>query len=159
MRGEDGRPLTRWDGRTKKQYPVTGEMVPDENARVEVVRLLGTQPASWPRADFIIGNPPFIGAKYLRELLGDGYCEALWDVYRQMPQSADYVMYWWNRAAQEVSAGHARRFGLLTTNCRRLSTAGSSRRIWSMSMGSRSPSRSPIILGSMRPTPPQCASP
>ena len=40
----------------------------------------------------------------------------MWDVYRQMPQSADYVMYWWNRAAQQVSAGHARRFGLITTN-------------------------------------------
>ena len=116
VRGPDGRPLTRWDGRTKKPHPVTGEMVPDENARVEVVRLLGAQPARWPKADFIIGNPPFIGGKDIRAVQGEGYAEALWDVYRQMPQSADYVMYWWNRAAQEVSAGRARRFGLITTN-------------------------------------------
>ena len=116
VRSPDGRPLTRWDGRTKRSHSVTGEMVPDENARVEVVRLLGAQPARWPRADFIVGNPPFIGAKYLREILGEGYVEALWDVYRQMPKSADYVMYWWNRAAQQVSAGRGRRFGFITTN-------------------------------------------
>jgi hypothetical protein len=116
VRGPDRRPLTRWDGRTKKRHPITGEMVPDENARVEVVRLIGAQAARWPRADFIIGNPPFIGAKYLRELLEDGYVEALWRTYRQMPQSADYVMYWWHRAAQQVTAGHTRRFGFITTN-------------------------------------------
>jgi hypothetical protein len=112
----DGRPLTRWDGRTKKPHAVTGEMVPDENARVEVTRLIGTQPARWPRADFIIGNPPFIGAKYLRAVQGEGYAGALWGTYRQMPQAADYVMYWWHRAAQVVAAGHTRRFGFITTN-------------------------------------------
>ena len=116
IRGPDGRPLTRWDGRTKKPHPITGEMVPDENARIEVVRLLGAQPARWQRADFIIGNPPFIGAKYLRIVQGEGYAEALWRTYRQMPRSADYVMYWWNRAALAVSAGRARRFGFITTN-------------------------------------------
>jgi hypothetical protein len=109
VRGPDGRPLTRWDGRTKKPHPVTGEMVPDENARVEMVRLLGAQPARWPRADFIIGNPPFIGGKDLRSVQGEGYTEALWRTYRQMPQSADYVMYWWHRAAQAVAAGRTRR--------------------------------------------------
>jgi hypothetical protein len=116
VRGSDRRPLTHWDGRTRKPHPVTGEMVPDEEARVEVVRLIGAQPAKWPKADFIIGNPPFIGGKDIRAVHGDGYAEALWDAYRQMPQSADYVMYWWHRAAQEVSSSRARRFGLITTN-------------------------------------------
>ena len=116
VRSPDGRPLTRWDGRTKRSHPVTGEMVPDENARVEVVRLLGAQPARWPRADFIVGNPPFIGGKDLRAVQGEGYAKAMWRTYRQMPRSADYVMYWWHRAAQEVAAGRARRFGFITTN-------------------------------------------
>jgi hypothetical protein len=116
VRGPDRRPLTRWDGRTRKPHPITGELVPDEEARVEVMRLIGPQPARWPRADFIIGNPPFIAGKDFREVLGEGYAEALWDVYRQMPQSADYVMYWWHRAAQQVSGGRARRFGFITTN-------------------------------------------
>jgi hypothetical protein len=76
------------------------------------MRLIGAQPAKWPKADFIIGNPPFIGGKDIRPMHGEGYAEALWDVY----QAADYVMYWWHRAAQEVSAGRTRRFGLITTN-------------------------------------------
>ncbi|MGB4805476.1 MAG: type IIL restriction-modification enzyme MmeI, partial [Anaerolineae bacterium] len=29
-----GRPVTRWDGRTTRRHPVTGEQVPDETARV-----------------------------------------------------------------------------------------------------------------------------
>jgi SAM-dependent methyltransferase len=116
VRGPDRKPLTRWDGRTKKLHPVTGELVPDEEARVEVTRLVGVLPARWPRADFIIGNPPFIGGKDLRAVQGEGYAEALWDTYRQLPEAADYVMYWWHRAAQEVRAGRTRRFGLITTN-------------------------------------------
>jgi hypothetical protein len=115
-RGPDGLLLTRWDGATKKVHPVTGEMIPDENARVEVTRLIGAEPAQWPKADFIVGNPPFIGGKDLRAVQGQGYTEALWRTYPQMPQSADYVMYWWHRAAQAVATRRARRFGLITTN-------------------------------------------
>ena len=114
-RGPDHRPLTRWDGRTRKPHPVTGKMVPDEEARVEVMRLMGVQPAEWPKADFIIGNPPFIAGKDLREVRGEGYARALWDVYPRLPKAADYVMYWWHRAAREVSVARARRFGLITT--------------------------------------------
>ena len=35
-RDEKGKPLTRWDGKTTKTNPVTGEQVPDESARVLV---------------------------------------------------------------------------------------------------------------------------
>src|SRR5581483_11518228 len=34
VRDEHGEPVTRWDGRTYKKHPVTGEDVPDENAQV-----------------------------------------------------------------------------------------------------------------------------
>jgi hypothetical protein len=116
VRGPDRQPLTRWDGSTRRPHPVTGKMIPDEEARVEVTRVIGAQAAKWPKADFIIGNPSFIGGKDIRAVRGEGYAEALWDTYRQLPQSADYVMYWWNRAAQEVSSSRTRRFGLITTN-------------------------------------------
>ncbi|HEX3883447.1 MAG TPA: DNA methyltransferase [Stellaceae bacterium] len=116
VRGPDRKPLTRWDGRTKKRHPATGELVPDEEARVAVTRLVEPQAAKWPKADFIVGNPPFIGGKDLRAVLGEGYAEALWGTYRQVPRAADYVMYWWHRAAQEVTAGPTRRFGFITTN-------------------------------------------
>jgi hypothetical protein len=57
-----GRPITRWDGRTMKPHPITGEPVPDETARVPVERYVNPRPAAWPEADFVVGNPPFIGA-------------------------------------------------------------------------------------------------
>ena len=52
----------------------------------------------------------------MREALGDGYVEALRRVYPDVPDSADYVMYWWDKAAELVRTGRARRFGLITTN-------------------------------------------
>ena len=33
-----------------------------------------------------------------------------------MPESADYVMYWWQHAAALVNAGAVQRFGFITTN-------------------------------------------
>lgn len=120
--GEDGKPVNRWDGETMKRHPVTGEMVPDAAARVTVMDYESAAPAHWPAADFIVGNPPFIGASRMREALGDGYVETLWNAYPKMPQSADFVMFWWEKAARLAKAYDAggrkglRRFGFITTN-------------------------------------------
>ncbi|MGB4336819.1 MAG: DNA methyltransferase [Chromatiaceae bacterium] len=111
-----GRPVTRWDGRTYKPHPVTGEPVPDEAAQLPLERYLNPRRAEWPEADFVVGNPPFIGAGTLRRALGDGYVEALRATWREVPESADYVMYWWERAAELTRGGHLRRFGFITTN-------------------------------------------
>ncbi len=111
-----GRPLTRWDGRTFKTSPVTGEPIPDETARVPQERYLGARRAAWPEADFVVGNPPFIGNKRMRLALGDGYVEALRANWPQVPESADFVMYWWHHAATLTQRGSLRRFGLITTN-------------------------------------------
>lgn len=112
----DGKVSTRWDGETLKPHPVTGQPVPDETAQVTQWRYVNPRQAEWPEADFIIGNPPFIGAKYMRSALGDGYTDALRSVWPDVPESADFVMYWWHRAAQLVRAGQAERFGFITTN-------------------------------------------
>jgi SAM-dependent methyltransferase len=111
-----GEPITQWDGVTKKQHPTTGKDVPDETARRTVYEYVDAKRYKWPEADFIVGNPPFIGAKYVREELGDGYALALRQVYDSVPESADYVMYWWQRAAELARASKLRRFGLITTN-------------------------------------------
>ena len=111
-----GQLLTRWDGRTFKTHPVTGEPVPDEAAQVPQWRYVGARQATWPQADFIVGNPPFIGKLRMREALGDGYVEALRGAWPEVPESADFVMFWWHHAAQQLAAGHARRMGLITTN-------------------------------------------
>ena len=112
----DGKAITRWDGVTFKQHPVTGEDVPDETAQVPQWKYVNPRPAEWPAADFIVGNPPFIGDKRLRLALGDGYVDALRSTITEVPDSAEFVMYWWHHAATLVRAGAARRFGFITTN-------------------------------------------
>ena len=111
-----GVPVTRWDGKTLKPHPVTGEPVPDERARVPLERYVNPRQAGWPEADFVVGNPPFIGAGRMRQALGDGYAEALRKSWPEVPESADFVMYWWGHAAELARAGKLRRFGLVTTN-------------------------------------------
>jgi hypothetical protein len=111
-----GRPVTRWDGVTFKPHPVTGELVPDESARALQHRYVNPRKAEWPRADFLVGNPPFMGNKRMRAALGDGYVEALRQAWHDTPDTLDYVMYWWHHAAGLVASGEARRFGFITTN-------------------------------------------
>ena len=111
-----GQPVTRWDGRTMKKHPVTGEDVPDETARVPALHYENPRPAEWPDADFIVGNPPFIGNKRMRLALGDGYVDALRTAHPTVPGSADFVMFWWEKAASLVRGGSIQQFGLVTTN-------------------------------------------
>ncbi len=113
---ERGVPVSRWDGRSLKKHPVTGEDVPDEAARVPLERYVGARKAEWPQADIVVGNPPFIGNKRMRLALGDGYVEALRNAWAAVPDVADFVMYWWDHAAQLVREGKLQRFGLITTN-------------------------------------------
>ena len=113
---EAGDPITRWDGRTFKTHSVTGEDVPDESARVEELVYLNPRKAEWPEADFVVGNPPFVGTAMMRTALGDGYAEALRKTYKEVPESSDYVMYWWHHAAELARKGEVTRFGFITTN-------------------------------------------
>ena len=113
---DDGNPITRWDGRTTKPHPVTGEEVPDEDARVQELLYIKPKKAVWPETDYIIGNPPFIGTSRMRDALGDGYTKAIRSTYSELQESCDYVMYWWHTAAEKVRTDEAKRFGLITTN-------------------------------------------
>jgi hypothetical protein len=72
----------------------------------------------WPDADYIVGNPPFVGGKDIRERMGSGYAEALWKAHKHMNDSADFVMYWWDRSAEILLRPKTRlkRFGFVTTN-------------------------------------------
>ena len=113
---ENGTPKTRWDGETMKVHPVTRKEVPDESATVKVFEYVNPRRAAWPKADFVVGNPPFIGNKRMRSVLGDDYVEALRAAHSDVSETADYVMYWWNHAAHLLRRGEIRRFGLITTN-------------------------------------------
>lgn len=98
------------------RHPVTGDLVPDPAARRRHDVYEGAHPAPWPDADFIVGNPPYLGQFRQRELFGDGYVDALRRAYPSVPDSADYVMYWWYRAAEAVACGRTLRAGLITTS-------------------------------------------
>lgn len=113
---DSGKPLTRWDGITTKTSPITGEQVPDESAQVEQYVYRNPRKAEWPQANYIVGNPPFIGASTMRRALGDGYVDAVRGTWPDVPESADFVMYWWHIAAESVRAQQAKRFGFITTN-------------------------------------------
>ncbi len=112
-----GKEVTIWDGISMKKSPATGELIPDETARTTVYRYHNPKRAEWPEADYIVGNPPFIGASTMRRALGDGYVDAVRQVFKgTVPESADFVMYWWHIAAEAVRNGHAQQFGFITTN-------------------------------------------
>ena len=113
---ESGQPVTLWDRKSKKTDSVTGREVPDESKRRALLSYPNARPAVWPRADYIVGNPPFLGTSRMREDLGDGYAETLRAAYPDIPESADFVMYWWEKAALAVEADSTKRFGLITTN-------------------------------------------
>jgi hypothetical protein len=72
-------------------------------------------PAPWPKADVIIGNPPFLGAKRLKPERGPDYVKMLRRAYSEVPGMADYCVYWIRKAhdhlpactADDPVAGHA----------------------------------------------------
>jgi len=105
-----------WDRKSTKIDPATGREVPDETRQTLIFAYANPRPAEWPKADFIVGNPPFLGASKLRADLGDGYAGTLRSVYPDVPDSVDFVMYWWHKAAELAAAGKVRRFGFITTN-------------------------------------------
>ena len=70
----------------------------------------------WPRVDFIVGNPPFLGGKRIRRETTDSYFESLLSVYRgRLPPFSDLCCYWFERARVEIDAGRCSRAGLLAT--------------------------------------------
>ncbi|HBK62298.1 MAG TPA: class I SAM-dependent DNA methyltransferase, partial [Cyanobacteria bacterium UBA11166] len=110
-----GKVRTRWGGRMMKSL-VTGEDIPDPTDQVTIYRYLNPRAAVWQEADYIVSNPPFIGNARMRDRLGDGYTETLRKVYKDVPDTVDFVMYWWHKAAELVRLEKIYRFGLITTN-------------------------------------------
>jgi hypothetical protein len=59
-------------------------------------------PAQWPKADVIIGNAPFLGAKRLKPERGPDYVNTLRRAYAEVPGMADYCVYWFRKAADHL---------------------------------------------------------
>ncbi len=105
-RDDAGNPITHWDGETYKTSPTTGEPIPDETARVEVLKYVNPRPAKWPEARFIVGNPPFVANRHFRRELGPGYVEALSTTYPNISKPVDLVMYFWLQASRQKNRLH-----------------------------------------------------
>lgn len=52
----------------------------------------------------------------MRDALGDGYTDTVRKVHSVVGESSDFVMYWWNHAAELLRTGTLNRFGFVTTN-------------------------------------------
>jgi hypothetical protein len=97
-----------WDGYPEMQF----EMRDGE----AVLVFPNARRPDWPEAEFIVGNPPFIGNKRMRDRLGSEYVEALRSAQAEVAGSVDLVMYWVSRSGELLKRGSLRRFGLVTTN-------------------------------------------
>ena len=70
----------------------------------------------WPAAEFIVGNPPFLGGRLLLTQFGDAYVKALYGLYgKRIPNSSDLCCYWMEKARALIEMGKCSRAGLLAT--------------------------------------------
>ena len=74
-------------------------------------------PATWPAAEFVVGNPPFLGTKRLRLSLGDEYVDDIFTAWEgSIPRQSDLACYWHELARRQIAHGTVQRAGLLATN-------------------------------------------
>ncbi len=63
-------------------------------------------PATWPEAEFIIGNPPFLGMKLMRQQLDTRYVDRLRRAYRgALDGRVDLCTYWHELARRQINGG------------------------------------------------------
>ncbi|MGO8745354.1 MAG: DNA methyltransferase [Thermoguttaceae bacterium] len=72
---------------------IVGDALVDETGNIR----------QWPKADVIIGNPPFAGAKFLKPERGPDYVNAIRKLYPQVPGMADYCVYWFRKAHDHLT--------------------------------------------------------
>ncbi|MDD5139534.1 MAG: hypothetical protein PHY43_04640 [Verrucomicrobiales bacterium] len=71
---------------------------------------------AWPECDVLVGNPPFLGDKFMRRELGDDYVEELRKIYgNRIPGQSDLCCYRFEKARDLIEHGKCKRAGLLAT--------------------------------------------
>lgn len=69
---------------------------------------------AWPKADAIIGNPPYQSKNKMQAEFGRAYLNKVRTKYPDVPGRADYCVFWFRRAHDELAEG--KRAGLVGTN-------------------------------------------
>jgi type II restriction/modification system DNA methylase subunit YeeA len=102
------------NGISNTQVPILEKL---DNIKRQDALLDGCKETKWVEANYIVGNPPFLGDKKMRRELGDDYVETLRKAYaNRVPGQADLVCYWFEKARAQIEAGKAKRAGLISTN-------------------------------------------
>lgn len=95
--------------------PVLKPLKTVEHGNALVTESSGETP--WPPADAIVGNPPFLGNKAMLRVLGEAETARIRSVYAgRVPDAADLVCYWFEKARAMIADGTAKRAGLVSTN-------------------------------------------
>lgn len=83
--------------------------------RDAVLNADGTE-AVWPDANVIVGNPPFLGDRQHKLILGDDYTDRLRLAYQgRVAGRADLVVYWVQKATELLLNDRIQSFGLVAT--------------------------------------------
>ncbi|HYW21807.1 MAG TPA: DNA methyltransferase [Nodularia sp. (in: cyanobacteria)] len=70
--------------------------------------------SEWPKANAIIGNPPFLGGNKVRLELGDEYIEKVFNKFSTVKDKVDFCTYWFILAHENIV--QKGRVGLVATN-------------------------------------------
>lgn len=73
--------------------------------------------SDWPPAEFIVGNPPFLGAKLMKRRLGVEKTDAYRSIFKdRLAGFSDLVCFWFEKTRAHILAGSAKRAGLVATS-------------------------------------------
>ena len=73
--------------------------------------------AAWPAAEFVVGNPPFLGASRMIGGLGELYTRQLRGCFEgKVPGFADLVCFWFAKVDSQMGQGQVCRAGFVATN-------------------------------------------
>ena len=72
--------------------------------------------AEWPKADVVVGNPPFLGNKKMIRELSEDYTAKMRGAWPEVSGGSDLVCYWFAKAWAQMISGKLQRAGLVATN-------------------------------------------
>ncbi len=105
----------RRNGFEASRNPILRSLNTIEN-RDAILNADGTR-ADWPKADVVVGNPPFLGGKRVLGELGKEYIGSLRKAYKNsLTNFSDLVCYWFAKAWEQYSSNNLQRCGLVATN-------------------------------------------
>ena len=104
----------RRNGFEAARNPILRTLNTIEN-RDAILNADGTR-AEWPKADVVVGNPPFLGNKKMIGELGELYTISLRKTWSEISGGVDLVTYWFAKAWAQMIAGNLGRAGLVATN-------------------------------------------